>query len=122
MTIGGGAADGPISWITSGKFDFVLDIKLPRARNQDFDINAIVSEIAANISTVTTKDRIPGQRVLAKPALTPPSDGTGEDPTSQVSVDVDLRFRDVRAAVPLFANELSSVNSALIRPIVAFLK
>ncbi len=100
----------------------MLDIKLPRERNKDFDINAIVSEIAANISTVRTMDRIPGQRVLARPALTPPSDGIGEDPTAQVSVDVDLRFRDVRAAVPLFANELSSVNSALIRPIVAFLK
>ncbi|KAF8325157.1 mitochondrial distribution and morphology protein-domain-containing protein [Cantharellus anzutake] len=120
-TIGGGAADGPIPWITSGKFDFVLDIKFPNTQNKNFDINAIVSEIAANISTVTTKDRLPGQRVLAKPALAPPSDSAGEDPTSQISMDVDLRFRDVRAAVPLFANELSRINSALIRPIVAFL-
>lgn len=125
-----GGAEGPISWITSGKFDAVLDFKFPAESNEGFDINEIVSQIAANISLVTLEDRLPGQRVLAKPALTaPPEEGVKDDvhgdmrePTPNVLVDIDLRFRDVKAAVPLFTNELSRVNSALIRPIVAFIK
>lgn len=127
-----GNADGPISWITSGKFDAVLDFKFPPTAdpNEDFDINEIVSQIAANISTVTFEDRLPGQRVLAKPALSaPPEEGSDKDveremmeSTFNVLVDIDLRFRDVKADVPLFASELSSVNNALIRPIVAFIK
>lgn len=122
--------EGPISWITSGKFDAVLDFKLPHSGpNEDFDINEIVAQIAANISTITTADHLPGQRMLAKPALTAPPDGIagGVDPDTKeprlnVMVDIDLRFRDVKAAVPLFTNELSRVNNALIRPIVAFIK
>jgi distribution and morphology protein 31 len=126
-----GNADGPISWITSGKFDAVVDFKLPHSEpSEDFDINEIVAQIAANISTITTKDHLPGQRVLTKPALTAPqeegiTDHTDRDtaePRLNVMVDIDLRFRDVKAAVPLFTSELSRVNNALIRPIVAFIK
>jgi distribution and morphology protein 31 len=126
-----GNAEGPISWITSGKFDAVLDFKLPRSEpNEDFDINEIVAQIAANISTITFEDHLPGQRALTKPALTaPPEEGTTDnadrdtrEPKLNVLVDIDLRFRDVKAAVPLFTGELSRVNSALIRPIVAFIK
>jgi len=38
-----------------------------------------------------------------------------------MSIDIDLRFRDLKAAVPIFTNDLSYVNNALIRPIVAFI-
>lgn len=134
LQVATGNAEGPVSWITSGKFDAVLDFKFPPITepNEDFDLNEIVSQIAANISTVTLEDRLPGQRVLAKPALSaPPEAGNGEESdveremresTFNVVVDIDLRFRDVKADVPLFASELSRVNSALIRPIVAFIK
>jgi len=131
--------EGPISWITSGKVDVVFDIKFPRDPSADFDINAIMSEIAAQISTAASSStkiaaelgvdpeqlstaRIPGQRELAKPALRPPSDEIADRPKPlQVSIDIDLRFRDLKAAVPIFTSDLSYVNSALIRPIVAFI-
>ena len=127
------AADGPISWITSGKLDAVVDIKFPRDPADDVDINAIISEIAANISnaassqvatiTSTVSERIPGQRELAKPPLRPPSDESEESHVPKLmSIDIDLRFRDLKAAVPIFTSELSYVNNALIRPIVAFIK
>lgn len=132
LQVATGNAEGPISWITSGKVDVVLDFKFPPVTdpNDDFDLNEIVAQIAANISTVTLEDRLPGQRVLAKPALSAPPEVDGEDDaerdmlesTFNVIVDIDLRFRDVKADVPLFASELSRVNSALIRPIVAFIK
>ena len=43
------------------------------------------------------------------------------DVKRKVVVDLDLRFRDLKAAVPIFTGDLSYVNNALIRPIVAFM-
>lgn len=128
------ATDGPISWITSGKLDAVVDIKFPRNPADDVDINAIISEIATSISnaasshvasiTSSVSERIPGQRVLAKPPLRAPPDEPDESSyvPKLMSVDIDLRFRDLKAAVPIFTSDLSYVNNALIRPIVAFIK
>jgi distribution and morphology protein 31 len=45
-----------------------------------------------------------------------------EDPPREVILDIDLRFRDLKAAVPLYTTDLSVRNNALIRPIVAFIK
>lgn len=123
--------EGPISWITSGKVDAVLDIKFPRDPHDDLPFNAILGEIADAISTSLSTggnpelDRIPGQRELAKPALSAPQGTESEEECEDklnVVVDIDLRFRDLKAAVPLFTNDLSYVNNALIRPIVAFMK
>jgi mitochondrial distribution and morphology protein 31 len=127
------ATDGPISWITSGKLDAVVDIKFPRDPADDVDINAIISEIAANISsaasshvasiTSSVSERIPGQRELAKPPLrAPPDEPDDSYVPKMLSVDIDLRFRDLKAVVPIFTSELSYVNNAVIRPIVAFIK
>ena len=118
--------EGPISWITSGKVDAVLDIKFPRDPHDDLPFNAILGEIADAISTsLSDSTLIPGQRELAKPALSSPTDGEEkeiEDDKPRVVIDIDLRFRDLKATVPIFNSDLSYVNNALIRPIVAFMK
>ena len=120
--------EGPIAWITSGKVDAVLDIKFPRDPKEVLPFNAILEEIADAITTISETARIPGQRELAKPPLTAPEDQTPlEDPTSEdykpkVVIDIDLRFRDLKTAVPIFTSDLSYVNNALIRPIVVFMK
>lgn len=122
--------EGPISWITSGKVDAVLDIKFPRDPNGNVPFNVILGEIADAISTSMSNNtditRIPGQRELAKPPLTVPESEEEEERTqddkSKVVIDIDLRFRDLKAAVPIFTSDLSYVNNALIRPIVAFMK
>ncbi|KAK0505054.1 mitochondrial distribution and morphology proteins-domain-containing protein [Armillaria luteobubalina] len=120
--------EGPISWITSGKVDAVLDIKFPRDPKDSLQFNALLGEIADAISTSfssPTLELIPGQRELVKPPLTAPEDlAPSEDEgrnTPSVIVDIDLRFRDVKAAIPLFTGDLSYVNNALVRPIVAFM-
>ncbi|TFK70578.1 hypothetical protein BDN72DRAFT_795132 [Pluteus cervinus] len=155
--------EGPISWITSGKVDAVLDIKFPRDPQEDLPFNAILGEIADAISTQwgsngrrdydPSLERIPGQRELAKPPLTVPEGDKGRSRRStlvspvepsqigntdegledaekksavkmdgpRIVIDIDLRFRDLKAAVPLFTPDLSYVNNALIRPIVAFI-
>ncbi|KXN90943.1 Mitochondrial distribution and morphology protein 31 [Leucoagaricus sp. SymC.cos] len=136
--------EGPISWITSGKVDAVLDIKFPHDPHGDLPFNVILGEIADAISTsikdnMNEKDaspdikRIPGQRELARPPLSVPEDemynyerGKGEtgqegEEGLKVVIDMDLRFCDLKAAVPIFTNDLSYVNNAFIWPIVAFM-
>ena len=120
--------EGPISWITSGKVDAVLDIKFPRDHEDEMPLNAIIGEIADAITTAATTavaERIPGQKELAKPPLSAPSDRTeaqAQNDPLRVVIDIDLRFRDLRAAVPIFTQDLSYTSNALIRPIVAFMK
>lgn len=122
--------EGPISWITSGKVDAVFDIKFPHDP-EEHDINALLGELADAITSAASTqaarlaDRIPGQRELAKPAISVPETPTQEeivDAPRQVSIEIDLRFRDLKATVPLFTRDLSYANNALIRPIVAFIK
>ncbi|KAF7975882.1 hypothetical protein HWV62_8287 [Athelia sp. TMB] len=129
--MGSTSDDGPISWITSGKVDAVLDIKFPRDPHDEQGLNEILGEIADAISAAASSsvtDRIPGQRELAKPPLTaPPSDidydeeGDVDRDQLRVLIDIDLRFRDLKAAVPIFTDSLTYVNNALIRPIVYFM-
>ena len=118
--------EGPISWITSGKVDAVLDIKFPRDPDDRLPFNVILGEIADAISTsLSDSTLIPGQRELAKPPLSAPTDDEDkriDDDKRKVVIDIDLRFRDVKATVPIFNSDLSYVNNALIRPIVAFMK
>jgi mitochondrial distribution and morphology protein 31 len=122
--------EGPISWIKSGKVDAVLDLKIPPHPEDGMPLNAILEEIADVISTSLSNvtdpalERIPGLRELAKPPLVAPEGPTSEATrnTPSVTVDIDLRFRDVKAVVPMFTRDLSYVNHALIRPIVAFIK
>ncbi len=121
--------EGPIAWITSGKVDAVFDIKFPREAD-DHVIDELLGGIAEVITSVASNqaaslfERIPGQRELAKPAISAPEEPPVDpvDAPKVVSIDIDLRFRDLKAAVPIFTSELSYVNSALIRPIVAFIK
>ncbi|KAL4249496.1 MDM31/MDM32 family protein [Abortiporus biennis] len=122
--------EGPISWITSGKVDAVLDIKFPRDPAET-PLNAFLGEIADAITTAASSaglERIPGQKELAKPPLSAPSDQEVHDEERgdevgrlKVIVDIDLRFRDLKAAVPMWSNDLSYTSSALVRPIVAFM-
>ncbi|KAJ7267582.1 mitochondrial distribution and morphology proteins-domain-containing protein [Mycena haematopus] len=121
----GTTTEGPISWITSGKVDAVLDIKFPRDPTDASQFKAVLGEIADAIFD-PIMERIPAQRGLAKPPLQAPA-VEGEkteiapDDPPRLIIDIDLRFRDLKAAVPLFTNDLSYVNYALVRPIVSFM-
>ena len=180
---------GPMSWLTAGKVDAVLDIKFPRHPDEEVDINAILNQIGRNVAEIakeavvdgrssttafearrkleqaatadtaaqqalaslkteeTDREVIPGQHRLARPALRPPEESSASSRTRtqspylpqqglsselegddvklrerQVKIDIDLRFRDIKAAVPMYTTDLSVSNNALIRPIVAFMK
>ncbi|WVQ80357.1 hypothetical protein IAT38_002462 [Cryptococcus sp. DSM 104549] len=143
---------GPMSWITSGKLDAVLDIKFPHHPDDQVDLKAIFEEIGRNVATIShgvhpddpdgdrlraaikaaeaadeaTSGLLPGQHRLARPPLRAPKDerkarALKEEEARKVVVDIDLRFRDLKAAVPIYTSDLSVTNNALIRPIVAFI-
>lgn len=71
---------GPVSWVVSGKFDVVADIKLPKEASDDIDINIIISELLDSLSQAVTGDGrseivdapIPGQHRLSGPAIEAP--------------------------------------------------
>lgn len=181
---------GPISWILSGKFDVVADIKFPRDLDDEADINTIIIEVLDNLTAALSgepnrnqdDDPIPGQHRLSGPAIeapvsavgataervrkeneearrqgrepavraerkaavaaaastiTSPSTRTSSDnaekeeedepktkssiPPPTVIIDMDVRFKDIKAAVPLFTNDISYSTNAFVRPIVAFM-
>lgn len=215
---------GPVSWILSGKFDVVADIKFPKESSSDIDINVIISEMLDNLSQAvagentrgglgSTEDGpIPGQHRLSGPAIQAPvttvgpaaegawkkrerelellreenkvkqgnrgwrkemndaaqavsanreasaideDDQTNHDTSlesmekandevkealvnqvgeqnandaiavspnaASVVIDLDVRFKDIKAAVPLFASDLTYRTQTFVRPIVAFM-
>lgn len=233
---------GPLSWIISGRFDVVADIRFPRDSADDVDINTIIAEIVDNLATAVSggapgesrkasapdddlsAQPIPGQHQLNGPAIEMPlttvgpaaerawresvratglSNGTFEDvegttsddeqsgsaaqdggkarlkrlralmklkeresetmtedelqrsvegegdvvavdeepsattdtevhlaatlasksstPPPSVVIDLDVRFKDIKAAVPLFDSDLTYRHQAFVRPIVAFM-
>ena len=123
---------GPTAWITMGKFDAVVDLTFPINNNDDDDILNVIMEGINNLGAVVnhaknnnSDDRIPGQSPLTKPALTSP-DKKFPQPFNKINdgrvlVDIDLRFRDVKASVPYYTSDLTYTNNALVRPIVAFI-
>lgn len=219
---------GPLSWIMSGRFDVVADIRFPRDSAADVDINTIIAEIVDNLANAVAgnapssaqpdnssraddhNEPIPGQHKLNEPAIQAPLTAVGpaaekawreskkatgltdgvlvdadrdedqaravrrhrrrerlkalfgidqdapilniedgertEDESSvekaeeeeqlakppapaapvtpaplSVVIDLDVRFKDIKAAVPLFDSELTYSKQAFVRPIVAFM-
>ncbi|SPO22432.1 related to MDM31 - Mitochondrial inner membrane protein required for mitochondrial morphology and inheritance [Ustilago trichophora] len=173
---------GPISWILSGKFDVVADIKFPRDLDDEADINTIIIEVLDNLTAALSgepnrnhdDDPIPGQHRLSGPAIEAPVSAVGataervrkeneearrqgRDPPARadrqaaqqrqqghnpstaeksiesspqpkstippptVVIDMDVRFKDIKAAVPLFTTDISYSTNAFVRPIVAFM-
>ena len=121
--------EGPFSWIHQGNVDIVADILFPA--DSDESIAKVMSDFYDRLeATVTSSQRLQqrdGNTVI---------NNEGENEIRSASLDLatasndDKRFlvmdlrvhlNDVRAAVPIFTRDLSYVNNALIRPIVAYI-
>lgn len=118
---------GPFGWIHEGNVDIVADIMFPAANDES--IAKVVSDFYDRMEATVTSNRYmhileqnpnvadlntPEQRALLaqKPR--------GDDKRYLV-MDLKVHLNDVRAAVPLFTHDLSYINQALIRPIVAYI-
>ena len=121
--------EGPFSWILDGNVDIVADIMLPADTNES--IAKVMSDFYDRMeATVTAKQHSPHDQAstIKTTGSTSAILGAVESPVSNSEDDkrfliMDLRvhMNDVRAAVPLFNKDLSYVNNALIRPIVAYI-
>ncbi|KAL9109322.1 MAG: hypothetical protein Q9227_006077 [Pyrenula ochraceoflavens] len=114
--------EGPFSWIHEGNVDIVADIMFPA--DNDESIAKVMSDFYDRMEATVTSNRFHDH---VPTSLSTSASNDAADP-SQASLDrrfllLDLRvhLNDVRAAVPLFNRSLSYTNTALIRPIVAYI-
>lgn len=120
--------EGPFSWIHEGNVDIVADIMFPA--DNDESIARIVSDFYERMEATVTSKPVNSADITAiinddtevvdaKIQVTPPPNH-GDDKRFLV-MDLRVHLNDVRAAVPIFTKDLSYVNNALIRPIVAYI-
>jgi distribution and morphology protein 31 len=133
--------EGPFSWISQGNVDIVSDIMFP---NDEEGIAKVMSDFYDRIEasvTSTAREGLSTARDGVSNAQKEYPLKSGEDhgghihqaehdEVRSVNDDDDNRFmimdlrvhlNDVRATVPLFTKDISYVNNALIRPIVAYI-
>ncbi|KAI9818180.1 MAG: Mitochondrial distribution and morphology protein 31, mitochondrial precursor [Pycnora praestabilis] len=122
--------EGPFSWIHEGNVDIVADLMFPT--DNDESIARVMSDFYDRLeATVTsnrylhlnnnvgaTKNDIHNERTSS---TTPIHENSKDDDRRFLIMDLRVHLNDVRAAVPLFTRDLSYVNNALIRPIVAYI-
>ena len=121
---------GPFSWIHEGNVDIAADVMFPA--DNDESIAKVMSDFYDRLeATVHSTPQVgksddsqstESTTVSGKPSLefTRANEELKGDGRSLV-MDVRVHLNDVRAAVPLFTKDLSYVNNALIRPIVAYI-
>ncbi|KAG2207759.1 hypothetical protein INT47_011879 [Mucor saturninus] len=119
--------EGPPGWITSGTVDVSADIYIPQEA-----VEADSTELLRQLVYELT-DRIE----LSQPVIL--GAGNGEEVivvgghkqkkavveedvnTKKFVMDMDFRFKDTKASVPLNTPELSYLNSAMVRPVVGYI-
>lgn len=110
--------EGPFGWITLGKVDMIGDVMVPQ-ESKDIQVLEFMAVIARTIHKEATRYRNPDVYDRKKDQVYRLTD-RGEAARYFV-LDLTLRLNNVRALVPFKAPELSYVNYALIRPIVAYI-
>ena len=107
---------GPFSWIHEGTVDIVADIMFP-AEN-DESLSKVMTDLYDRLEATVTSNRYtsPASRYSDMSEEDIPS----EDRRLQVT-DLRIHLNNARAVVPLFTRDLSYINNALIRPIVAYI-
>ncbi|EEP82966.1 mitochondrial distribution and morphology protein 31 [Uncinocarpus reesii 1704] len=116
--------EGPFSWIHEGNVDIVADIMFP-AEN-DESLAKVMADFYDRLEATVTSNRY---QVTSEPLSVNPENhaDTAAATTSKKNdkrflvTDLRIDLTNVRAVVPLFTRDLSYINNALIRPIVAYI-
>jgi distribution and morphology protein 31 len=111
--------EGPFSWIRQGNVDIVMDVNFPL--DDDLQFSRLVQELyermeATVISSTSDNDHYDFASIVSSIRNL----GQKEGEKKFLVMDLHVQLNDVRAAVPIFTNDLSYVNNAMIRPIVAY--
>ncbi|KAI2715986.1 hypothetical protein DTO012A7_3473 [Penicillium roqueforti] len=104
---------GPFSWIHEGTVDIVADIMLP-AEN-DESLAKVMVDFYDRLETTVTTNRYP------EPLSSSSSTNSETEDRRFIAMDMRVHLNNVRAVVPIFTRDLSYINNALIRPIVAYI-
>lgn len=113
--------EGPFSWIHEGTVDIVADIMFP-AEN-DESLAKVVAEFYDRLEATVSNRHLSRQsrETSNEERDSSPSTKTNDDSTRFLVTDLRIHLNNVRAVVPLFTPDLSYINNALIRPIVAYI-
>ncbi|KAH1278885.1 hypothetical protein KXV27_004772 [Aspergillus fumigatus] len=107
---------GPFSWIYEGTVDIVADIMFPAENDES------LAQVMAGLYDRLEATVISNQYQEPDSRRQPGMDGTASSDDKRFLVtDLRLQLNNVRAVVPLFNRDLSYINNALIRPIVAYI-
>jgi distribution and morphology protein 31 len=107
---------GPFSWIYEGTVDIVADIMLP-AEN-DESIAKVMADFYDRLEATVTSNQY--SETLSQRSQKDP-ESLSEADKRFLAMDLRVHLNNVRASVPIFTRDLSYINNALIRPIVAYI-
>ncbi|KAF2266287.1 hypothetical protein CC78DRAFT_531683 [Lojkania enalia] len=117
--------EGPFSWIYEGNVDIIADVMIPN--EHDDSIAKAMSDFYDRVeATVTSNsnrhysDHVHSLERERQKQDESKGEATNED-NRFIIMDVRVHLNDVRAAVPIFTKDISYVNNALVRPIVAYI-
>ncbi len=119
--------EGPFGWIHEGNVDIIADVMLPN--EADDSIAKVMSDFYGRMEATVTSNRyiqildhhprnmenVSAQKASYSETL------NRENDKRFLVMDLRVHLNDVKAAVPLFTKDLSYINQALIRPIVAYI-
>lgn len=127
--------EGPFGWIREGNVDVIADIMIPDDKNES--VIKVMSDFYDQIEAQFLVKKNHLQRLLEHNTSSeyteedtsmdtgsqarPPTDAAPDSDRRYLVMDLRIHLNDVRAVVPIFNKELSYVNNALIRPIVAYI-
>ncbi|SZF03150.1 unnamed protein product [Blumeria hordei] len=119
---------GPFGWIHEGNVDIVADISFPA--DVDESIAKVVSDLYDRMEATVVAHRylqVPegSSHVVDVHSSEEPDIYSerlkAEEKQRFTVMELKVHLNDVKAAVPLFTRDLSYINQALIRPIVAYI-
>ncbi|KAI0395074.1 mitochondrial distribution and morphology proteins-domain-containing protein [Xylariaceae sp. FL0594] len=139
--------EGPFGWIYEGNVDIVADIRFPH--DDDDSLTKVMSDFYDRLEEAVTSNRylriLDGPKPLQEDIVIrdpnsmentngdsevddggkglelPSPAETDEEPPRYLVMDLRIHLNDVKASVPVFTSDLSYVNQALVRPIVAYI-
>lgn len=123
--------EGPFGWIHEGNVDIVADIMFPR--EDEGSIAKVMSDVYDRVEATVMSNRHPHanhehhvnhhhHEEDAKRETRPVAAPTHKQEDDRfVIMDLRVQLNNVHAMIPLFTKDISYVNNALIRPIVAYI-
>lgn len=115
--------EGPFGWIYEGNVDIVADVMFPA--ETDDSIVRVMSDFYDRMEATVTSNRYSQADTNASDTQEQEVSFANklqrDDDKRFLVMDLRLHLNDVKAAVPLFTHDLSYINQALVRPIVAYI-